>query len=315
MIMAEIYLAGGCFWGTEKYMSSIRGVLKTSAGYANGSTENPTYEEVCYKDTGHAEAVKVEYDPGVIKLSFLLALFFESIDPFSHNRQGGDVGTQYRTGIYYTDPADKEIVECVLTSLERRLNRAVAIEHGLLVNFYKAEEYHQNYLQKNPTGYCHISPSLIKKAANAIVDPAFYPKEGNNTLKARLSKMQYDVTVNKATEPPFSSEYNSLYSDGIYVDITTGEPLFSSKDKFDAGCGWPSFTKPIDPFTVKEREDNSFLMRRTEVISRAGSAHLGHVFADGPNGGLRYCINGASLRFIEKAQMEKEGYGYLLKLI
>ncbi len=313
--MAEIYLAGGCFWGTQKYVAAIPGVLFTEVGYANGKTENPTYEDVCYKNTGHVEAVRAEYDPNVIKLSFLLELFFESIDPFSHNRQGGDVGTQYRSGVYYASMADKEVVESALMSLEKRLNRAVAIEHGLLQNFYIAEDYHQNYLDKNPTGYCHISRTLIKKAANATVDPAFYPKEDNNALKARLTKMQYDVTVNKATEPPFSSEYNLEYSEGIYVDITTGEPLFSSKDKFDAGCGWPSFTKPIDPFTVKEREDNSFLMQRTEVISRAGGAHLGHVFADGPNGGLRYCINGASLRFIEKAQMEKEGYGYLINRI
>lgn len=315
--MAEIYLAGGCFWGAEKYLSGIRGVRSTEVGYANGKTESPSYEEVCRNNTGHAETVRVRYDPKVVPLDFLLELYYGAIDPTSVNRQGGDAGTQYRTGIYFTDPADRAVIGRSLERLQQRLGRPAAIEFAPLTNFYRAEEYHQKYLDKNPGGYCHIGTDKIRKAAQAVVNPADYPAKSRDALRDALTPLQYDVTQNAATEPPFHNEYDAAFAPGIYVDVTTGEPLFSSSDKFDSGCGWPAFSKPVDPNVLREHEDDSHGMRRTEVRSRAGDAHLGHVFRDGPEeiGGLRYCINSAALRFIPRDAMEKEGYGSLLPYV
>lgn len=315
--MSEIYLAGGCFWGTEKYFSLIHGVLSTQTGYANGQTENPTYEAVCHNNTGHAETVHVVYDPEIISLDFLLDLYYEAIDPFSVNRQGGDRGTQYRTGIYYTQKEDLPIIENSIANLEKKHGRPVAIEVQPLFNFTSAEEYHQKYLDKNPTGYCHISSDKFEKAASSIVNPAAYKAPDTDALRKTLTPVQYEVTQNSATEHPFENEFWNTFESGIYVDITTGEPLFASDDKFESGCGWPSFSKPIDPDVIQEKKDTSHGMRRTEVRSRSGDAHLGHVFDDGPikAGGLRYCINSASLRFIPKEKMAEEGYGYLLDLV
>lgn len=314
---SEIYLAGGCFWGTEKYIASIRGVLATEVGYANGKTENPTYEQVCYNNTGHAETVRVQYDPQLLPLAFLLELYYDSINPLSLNRQGNDIGPQYRTGIYYTNPEDKPIIDRSIARLQEKYNRKITIEVKPLENFSSAEDYHQKYLDKNPGGYCHINPDKIKKAAEAIVNPADFSAKDQLALRNALTETQYKVTQNGATEPPFDNAYFNTFKPGIYVDITTGEPLFTSADKFESGCGWPSFSKPIDPSVVKNHEDYSHGMFRTEVRSRIGNAHLGHVFEDGPKeaGGLRYCINSAALRFISREDMEKEGYGYLLSLI
>ncbi len=315
--MAEIYLAGGCFWGLEKYLKMIRGVKSTLVGYANGSTQNPSYEDVCYNNTGHAEAVRVEYDESIAPLKFLLRLYFDAIDPTSVNRQGWDIGTQYRTGIYYTDPADLQSINEAVEKLKSGLNKPVAVEVKPLMNFYPAEEYHRNYLDKNPAGYCHIGIQKIKKASEAVPEPSDFPKPSAERLKGLLTQLQFDVTQRNATEPPFENEYWDHFADGIYVDITTGEPLFSSKDKFLSSCGWPSFSKPLAPDALYEREDLSHFMVRREVRSKKGDAHLGHVFEDGPRdrGGLRYCINSASLRFIPKEDMAKEGYGHLLDKI
>lgn len=316
-ILSEIYLAGGCFWGSEKYLASIRGVVSTQVGYANGETENPTYEEVCRHNTGHAEAVRVVYDAGILPLAFLLALYYESIDPVSVNRQGGDRGAQYRTGIYYVDDHDLPVIERSIAQLQARYDKPIAIEVAPLRNFSYAEDYHQKYLDKNPGGYCHISTAKFEQAAKAIVDPTAYSLPDTDALRQTLTAVQYEVTQNSATEPPFQNSFWDSFKPGIYVDITTGEPLFASSDKFESGCGWPSFSKPIDPSVIREKQDTSHGMRRVEVRSRAGDAHLGHVFDDGPRetGGLRYCINSASLRFIPKEEMAQQGYGYLLALV
>jgi peptide methionine sulfoxide reductase msrA/msrB len=314
--MAEIHLAGGCFWGAEKYIASVRGVLETQVGYANGTTENPTYEDVCRRDTGHAETVKIIYDPTVLPLDFLLSLYYEAIDPTSVNKQGGDRGVQYRTGIYYTDEKDLPVIDKSIAGLQKRLDKPVAIEVKPLENFYPAEEYHQKYLDKNPGGYCHIGRDKFKKAASAVVNPNQFKLPDKDVLRSALTQTQYEVTQSSATEPPFKNDFWDEYRPGIYVDITTGEPLFASSDKFESGCGWPSFSKPIDPNVVREKDDLSHGMVRTEVRSRTGDAHLGHVFTDGPKdkGGLRYCINSAALRFIPKEDMPSEGYGYLIDL-
>ncbi|PWJ46997.1 peptide-methionine (R)-S-oxide reductase MsrB [Faecalicatena contorta] len=313
----EIYLAGGCFWGTEKYLQNIPGVLSTEVGYANGDTENPTYEEVCRKNTGHAEAVKVEYDDSKIGLPFILDLYYDVINPISKNRQGGDIGTQYRTGIYFTDEKDEEAILASIDNLQKSYKEKIAIEVKPLANYYKAEEYHQKYLDKNPGGYCHIGADKFEKAEKAVDTSKKYVKKTQDELKASLNEMQFEVTQNNGTEPPYRNEYFNIFEEGIYVDITTGEPLFLSDDKFESGCGWPSFSRPIDSKLIKNITDRSHGMVRTEVRSSNGDAHLGHVFEDGPadQGGLRYCINSASLRFIPREKMEEEGYGEYLSML
>jgi len=315
--MALIYLAGGCFWGLEKYLDGIRGVLSSEVGYANGNTLHPTYEDVCSHSTGHAETVAVQYDPDIISLRFLLDMFYEAIDPVSVNRQGNDVGMQYRSGIFYTDEADLPVIRSSIAKLQQHYNRKIAIEVQPLHNYSAAEEYHQKYLTKNPNGYCHIGRDQSSKAASIKVNPSDYTLPERETLQNTLNEMQYSVTQNGGTEPAFQNEYWNHFGAGIYVDITTGEPLFISSDKFESGCGWPSFSKPIDPFVINQKSDKTFNMNRTEVRSRVGAAHLGHVFDDGPKktGGLRYCINSAALKFIPKEEMQTSGYGYLVGLV
>lgn len=311
--MREIFLAGGCFWGMQKYMESVQGVLVTDVGYANGHTPHPTYEAVCAHGTGYAETVRVVYDPKVASLAFLLSLFFKAIDPISVNRQGGDVGDQYRTGIYYLNEADRPTVDNAIAALQRQYDRPIAIEVKPLETYYLAEAYHQDYLRKNPGGYCHVSDAMCAAAASATA----YAKPDDETLRRTLTPLQYSVTQAGGTEPPFANEYDQHFEPGIYVDITTGQPLFASTSKFDAGCGWPAFAKPIDTLAVTEHHDSTHGMQRTEVRSSLGSAHLGHVFADGPTqmGGLRYCINSASLRFVPLAAMREQGYGDLVALV
>ena len=307
--MAEIYLAGGCFWGLEEYFSRIFGVLQTSVGYANGQVETTNYQLI--KETDHAETVQVVYDEKAVSLREILLYYFRVIDPLSVNQQGNDRGRQYRTGIYYLEEANLPTVNTVVREQELLIGRKIAVEVEKLRHYILAEDYHQDYLKKNPGGYCHID---VRDAEKPLIDAANYEKPSQAVLRENLSEESYRVTQEAATEAPFSNAYDQTFEEGIYVDITTGEPLFFAKDKFASGCGWPSFSRPISKELIHYYQDLSHGMERIEVRSRSGNAHLGHVFTDGPQelGGLRYCINSASLRFIAKDEMEEAGYGYLL---
>ena len=253
----------------------------------------------------------------------LLDGFFKVVDPTSTNRQGNDRGSQYRSGIYYTDEADKAIAKAVADRQQEKYTSPIVTEILPLDNFYLAEDYHQDYLDKNPGGYCHIdlndADAFIEEEGlgmsnlSSLIRPEDYPVPSDEVLREKLTDIQYQVTQKNDTERPYTNEYASTFEKGIYVDVVTGEPLFSSEDKFESGCGWPSFSKPIIPEVVTEDSDTSFNMVRTEVRSRAGNTHLGHVFDDGPKelGGLRYCINSASIRFIAYEDLDTEGYGFL----
>jgi peptide methionine sulfoxide reductase msrA/msrB len=297
MSVRTIYLAGGCFWGVERYVALIPGVVATRVGYANGTTSDPSYEQVCSGSTGHVETVEVSYDSERLALGDLLFLFYDIIDPLSLNRQGNDVGTQYRTGVYYVDAADRPLIEQSLAELQTRYVAPLAVELAPLSGFFAAEEYHQRYLEKNPRGYCHIDPRSFEDVERRLAQVA--------VLRA-LDPLQYAVTQQNATEPPLANAYCDHFEPGVYVDVITGQPLFSSDDKFDSGCGWPAFAKPLEQGLLHERLDRSHGMMRTEIRSASSNAHLGHVFTDGPaeTGGLRYCINSAALRFVPKAETD-----------
>ncbi|QHJ72087.1 peptide-methionine (R)-S-oxide reductase [Planococcus halotolerans] len=316
--LEDIWFAGGCFWGVEAYMARVYGVYDVTSGYANGTTENPTYQEVLYENTGHAETVHVRYDPERIDLESLVSQFFMIIDPTLLNQQGNDKGTQYRTAVYYENEEDRAVIDKIASAEAERYDKPIVTEIEPLEHYYLAEEYHQDYLEKNPDGYCHIEfDSLEDQEIPSLIDPAAYPKPSDEELKEKLTEIQYNVTQNDDTETAYSNEYWDNYEPGLYVDVTTGEPLFSSAEKYDSETGWPSFTKPIDPAVITEHSDTSGFFKRTEVRSRAGDSHLGHVFTDGPKdkGGLRYCLNSAALLFIPADEMEKKGYGHLIDLV
>lgn len=334
MARKKICLAGGCFWGTEAYMRKLPGVEGTQTGYANSLVEFPTYEEVCSGETGAAEAVMVEYDSGEMPLALLLEGFFRTIDPTALNRQGNDRGTQYRSGVFWLDPDDERVVRDALARLQKRVAEPVVVECGPLRNFAPAEEYHQGYLDKNPFGYCHVNLADADRFIAEHIDEIggaskaasiaerlarhTYAKPSEAEIRAELTDDQYNVTQRAGTEPAFSHPYDKEFSPGLYVDVVTGEPLFLSNDKFEAGCGWPAFSRPVDQSVIEERADGSIpFMPRTEVRSSIAGSHLGHVFDDGPAdaGGRRYCINGNALRFIPKDRMTSEGYGWLLPFV
>ncbi|MEG1641680.1 MAG: peptide-methionine (R)-S-oxide reductase MsrB [Synergistaceae bacterium] len=313
----RIYLAGGCFWGMDKLMSSICGVHDVVCGYANGdsSIKNPTYDQVCSGVTGYKECVRVDYDPDVVTLEKLLFSFFNVIDPTVKNRQANDIGTQYQTGIFYVSTESKKIVEKVVAIEKNHYsNFSVLVEQ--LFSFYKAEEYHQKYLIKNPRGYCHIGDDKIKKVSCSIVDTLLYKRPTDSEIRESLTFEEYGVTQNSATEAPCTSRFFDFDEKGIYVDIVSGEPLFSSKDKFSCSCGWPAFSKPIDENMIVYVKDYSHNMVRTEVRSLIANSHLGHVFYNDPESpnGTRFCINGAALRFIPFSEMTNEKYEYLKEI-
>ncbi|MDO5044446.1 MAG: peptide-methionine (R)-S-oxide reductase MsrB [Coriobacteriia bacterium] len=305
----KIYLAAGCFWGAQAYFKLVRGVVDTRVAYANGISDNTDYYRI--KQTDHAETLMIEYNPHVVHLAELLDRFYSIIDATSLNKQGNDRGRQYRVGIYW-EPGDTQTEKIVRLShelLNEELNGRSVIELNPLENLVYAEDYHQDYLDKNPQGYCHINI--------AQVNDLLYPgKQQVNEahLKETLDELSYQVTQDDATERPFSHPYNDLDEEGVYVDIVSGQPLFSSLDKFDAGCGWPSFTKTITTDALNYLEDDSLNMKRIEVRGSDSNSHQGHVFTDGPHskGGLRYCINGAALRFVPKSAMTEAGYSRLL---
>ena len=304
----EIYLAGGCFWGSQAYLDQIMGVLYTTVGYANGESNKTDYYSI--GSTGHAETVYIAYDPDIISLKELLGYYYGIIDPTMLNQQGNDRGTQYRTGIYYVDENDLSIIEEVYQEQQGKYKDPLVVEVEPLKNYVLAEDYHQEYLDKNPSGYCHVNLSNIPRKKPVILKEN-YPKLSKEELQEKLTELQYSITQEENTERPFDNQYWDNKEIGLYVDITTGEPLFLSTDKYDSGSGWPSFTKPIQWDVVTYKRDGSLGAERIEVRSRSGDAHLGHLFYDGPKteGGLRYCMNSGSLQFIPLAEFDENGYG------
>ena len=311
--------AGGCFWCTEAAFEDLDGIYDVVSGYTGGQDEDPTYEEVSSGKTGHYEAVQISFDPETISYTKLLDLFWRSIDPTDAGGQFADRGSQYKTAIFYHSSEQKNQAEKSREKLggSGRFEEPIVTEILESERFYPAEEYHQDYSKKRTVHY-----QIYKKASgrDSYLKEAWkddYEKKqgGEDDLKERLTRLQYYVTQNSGTEPPFANKYWDNTEEGIYVDVVSGEPLFSSEDKYKSGTGWPSFTKPIDYGSIVEREDKGILGSRTEIRSKVADSHLGHVFDDGPEPtGKRYCMNSAALRFIPQGDLEKEGYGEYQRL-
>lgn len=309
--------AGGCFWCMFKPFSNYNGVEKIIAGYTGGIAENPTYEEVCSEITGHLEAIQIVYDDTLVRYEDLLDIFWKQIDPTDEGGQFNDRGNRYKTAIFYHDENQKKLA----IESKEALQKSNLFEDPIMTEilpaekFYIAEEYHQDYYKKEPIHY----ELYFRGSGRYDFIKNNWDKNNINRdkLKETLSPIQFEVTQNDQTEPPFKNEYWDNKEEGIYVDIVSGDVLFTSRDKFDSGCGWPSFTKPVSEKVLREKSDFSHGMYRTEVRSTKANSHLGHVFDDGPkeSGGLRYCINSAALKFIPKDKMKEMGYENYLNLL
>lgn len=307
--------AGGCFWCMVEPFDERPGIESVISGYTGGNVANPTYEQVCSNTTGHVEAVQITFNPTIISYQELVKLFWQQIDPTDAGGQFHDRGESYQTAIFYHNDEQKTIAEQSKASLQAsgKFSKPIVVPILEAKPFYEAEKEHQYYYKKNQFHY-----RAYKKGSGReqFIKDNWKNKYDKAALKQRLTPEQYRVTQENGTESPFQNEYWDNEADGIYVDIVSGDVLFSSKEQFDAGCGWPSFTKPVVPQHVTEHLDTSVGMVRTEVRSKDADSHLGHVFDDGPkeHGGLRYCINSAAIRFIKKEDMEQEGYGNFLYL-
>lgn len=314
--------AGGCFWCVEAPFEGIDGVITVISGYAGGKEKNPTYSEVSNGRTSHRESVQITFDPEVISYSELVDIFWQTYDPTDVGGSFYDRGSQYESAIFYHDPTQKKAAEESKKLLDKsgKFDKPIATPLIKYTNFYPAEEYHQDYYKKSPKDYYAYRngsgrDKFIKAHWPELSDKK-YPAPSKSELKKRLTDLQYEVTQEDATELSFQNEYNGNHEEGIYVDIVSGAPLFSSKDKYESGSGWPSFTKPIDARALEKPTDDDLGMLRVEVRSKFGKSHVGHVFYDGPEPtNLRYCMNSAAMKFIPKEEMESAGYGDYLWLV